>query len=141
MDWGAYWMRKRVRDGAEWQPYVENEWYSETAPAVQASYKGGMVGVVGGILVQGDARLRYRNRKLDADFYRNTATDGTELDQTRVSFRNVGVNSKGRFEMRHGVGVKGGFTGPNHEEVIGELRCNNFHDGKRLVGSFGAEKQ
>ncbi len=139
MDFGGYWMQRP--SGGDWEPVLDDVWYTGTAPdrSVQGVWKGGMVGVVGdSMLVHGDARMRLKNRYVSLDLYRITAQDGTELDQTRVRLPSARVGSTGRFS---GAKWSGGFAGPEHEEVFGEVRVDKFHGAGRLDAVFGARKQ
>ncbi len=131
---------------------------SGDAPVGPATYHGGMVGFVADRTanvrakdwrVSGTAFLRYENRMLDVHLSRITAVDGHELDLTSLAMNGVEVNADGTFNRyrtkRRGVpgyeedfGVYGSFTGPEHQEVMGNFRKDFFYGTKLIYGTFGA---
>lgn len=114
---------------------------SGTRPSESATWNGLMTGTTateGGILT-GDAMLTYdmASHTLDASFTNITDVDRDAAHTVNeVSFLDVPVAADGSFDDGStGNLVRGGFTGPTHDEGFGVF------EQKGVVGAFGAIRQ
>jgi len=113
---------------------------SGSAPEFSATYRGLMVGTPAAYDQQlvGDAEITYTasDNQVDADFTRIRDSETGRYHSVReVNFRDVAVNSVGRYEKGYGSNrIQGGFGGSNHESTAGVFEKSG------IIGAYGARK-